>query len=160
MSSPTLFLTWIIEQQTIRFFNLSLPRTRYTCAAPRGTGNAYPGAKRRDLSLCAAEHGTPPPRISVLEELEREPQFKDQHPSLIPAIKWSLNNGRARPRARCCKKIELELGKYLDQLINQELHPTNITECGNQRLRPLFDEEKCMAITKSTDNEGACLEKK
>jgi ABC-type glycerol-3-phosphate transport system substrate-binding protein len=118
-----------------------------------------PGAKRRDLSLCAAEHGTPPPRISVLEELEREPQFKDQHPSLIPAIKWSLNNGRARPRTRCWKKIELELGKYLDQLINQELHPTNITECGNQRLRPLFDEEKCMAITKSSDNEGACLEK-
>lgn len=116
-----------------------------------------PKAKRRELSLLAAERGTPPPRMCVLAELQHDAKFADQHPSLIPAIAWSLDNGRARPRSACWKKIESRLGKYLEQLIDEELSPDCLTKCANQNLTPLFNQSKCEEFVESTDNEMACL---
>jgi multiple sugar transport system substrate-binding protein len=107
---------------------------------------------RRERSLLAAHRGTPPPRVCVLAELQEDPTFKDQHPSLIPAIAWSLDNGRARPRTACWKKIESQLGTYLEQLIDQGVKPDGITEKANERLAPLFNDETCRAFLKSADN--------
>jgi len=90
--------------------------------------------------------------MSVLRELQGDPKFEDQHPSLIPAIAWSLDNARARPRTACWKEIESRLGAYLEKLIDQGVQPADITKNANQDLTPLFDEEKCRAYLKSADN--------
>lgn len=53
-----------------------------------------PGTQPNEQSLVAAHRGTPPPRKSVLAKLERESEYWNEHPSLIPKIRWSLENAR------------------------------------------------------------------
>ncbi|HXU13764.1 MAG TPA: extracellular solute-binding protein [Terriglobales bacterium] len=103
-------------------------------------------------SLLAARRGTPPPRQSVLSELERDTKFRDRHPSLIPAIRWSLewspepkgvNHSRARPRSACWKEIESQLGGYLEKSIDQEIVAKDIQSKANANLSLLFDDQTC-----------------
>lgn len=102
-------------------------------------------SQQHTQSLLAARSGTPPPRISVLGKLAEEPEYRDRHPSLIPAIERSLRAGRERPRTPCWRKIESRLGAYLETLIEQCVSPQDITECANKDLVRLFDPNKCEA---------------
>lgn len=116
------------------------------------------GAKQLECSRFAAQRGTPPPRLGVLAELQENPQFKNRHPSLMPAIAWSLEKGRERPRTACWKEIESRLGTYLEKLIDQNMKPAHITECAKQNVTPLFNEEKCETFLKSGDKPVPCPE--
>jgi ABC-type glycerol-3-phosphate transport system substrate-binding protein len=75
----------------------------------------------RKLTQCfaATNFGTPPPRKLVLDTLEKNAELASKHPSLIPAIRWSLENARARPRSACWREIECRLGTTLEQMIEQ-----------------------------------------
>jgi len=109
-------------------------------------------------TLVAAQRGTPPPRRSVLAILEEEPKFKNEHPSLIPAIRWSLENARARPRTPCWKTIESRLGTYLETILAQPpntkaVNTKDIVVRANLELERLFDEQGCRIFRKTADTE-------
>jgi ABC-type glycerol-3-phosphate transport system substrate-binding protein len=130
-------------------------------AADLGDG---PGAKNLEQSFTATEFGTPPPRKSLLDSLEtdpelvfkhpefvkrhpelalKHPEFARKHPSLIPAIRWSLENARARPRTACWQEIESGLGTYLEKMIEQGVSSQDVIKSANQEFGPLFDDTGC-----------------
>jgi ABC-type glycerol-3-phosphate transport system substrate-binding protein len=110
-------------------------------------------------SLTAARSGTPPPRQSVLAELENQTKFSEWHPSLFAAIRSSLDEkfSRARPRTACWKEIESRLGSYLEKSIDQEIAAKDIPSEANQNLRVLFDDKKCREFLQSQSAHGPAV---
>jgi ABC-type glycerol-3-phosphate transport system substrate-binding protein len=110
-----------------------------------------PGADTREQSYAAAQIGTPPPRMSVLNRLAIEDSRFKKHPSLIPAISWSLKNARARPRTACWKEIESRLGKYLEKLIDKAAKSKEVADQARQEFEPLFEKDGCRKFLQPSD---------
>lgn len=99
--------------------------------------------------LLAAELGTPPARKTAWADPQLQERFGAKHPSLIPAIEWSLTHARPRPRTACWKEVESRLGTYLERLVDNSVQLGDVPESANTELQPFFNEARCMEFLRS-----------
>ncbi len=114
------------------------------------------GANQLKQSFAATKFATPPPRKLVLDGLEKDGEFAAKHASLIPAIRWSLENARARPRTACWREIECRLGTALEQMIEQGVSSNDGIKRITKEIDPLFDESGCNRFLQHKDTNYSC----
>jgi multiple sugar transport system substrate-binding protein len=114
-------------------------------------------ARKLVQSFVATTFGTPPPRKAVLDTLEKDAEFASKHPSLIPAIRWSLDNARARPRTACWREIECRLGTTLEQMIEQGASSDDAIKRVTRELTPLFDKSSCNQFLQHKNGNYSCV---
>jgi len=116
------------------------------------------GAGQLKQSFTATNFGTPPPRRDVLTALEKDAEFASKHGSLIPAIRRSLLNARARPRTACWREIECRLGTTLEKMIEQGDSSDDAIKRVTTEVTPLFDKSNCNQFLRHQNGNYSCVD--